>query len=108
MKIHLSTLFAVGICAIALPSTATKKQVDNRTPVRLAIRHADPWAVKAMLEGQSITQPELSTILGGQRGGPSGSGQNNRQGGTSPLLKDGYLVVNPTDNSLWWYPKKQS
>lgn len=79
-----------------------KKQADNRVPVRLPIHHADPWAVKALIEGSGITSPEISTVLKVTGGNlPGGQG-----GANSPLLKDGFLVVNPTDNSLWWYPKR--
>jgi len=89
-------------CAMA---AGEKKQLDNRVPVKLQIHHADPWAVKAMLEGSNLTQPEISTLWG-VRGGPKSGGGTGQQGGGSPLLQDGFLVVNPTDNSLWWYPKK--
>lgn len=95
-----------AVCfTVSFASGGAGRQSDNRVPVKLSIRHADPWAVKAMIEGGAITQPELSTILalrGGSAGRSGGSTQNNN----SPLLKDGFLVVNPTDNSLWWYPKK--
>jgi len=85
-------------------ATGTKgKQVENPAPVRFRIRHADPWHVKAMLEGLGGTSPEVSTIQALLGGGKQG---NQNQQPNSPLLKDGYLVVNPTDNSLWWYPKR--
>lgn len=99
-------LAVASMCFSAALASGGKRQTDSRVPVKLPIRHADPWAVKAMIEGSSITQPELSTIMG-VLGGTATTGANNRQGGNSPLLQDGFLVVNPTDNSLWWYPKKQ-
>ncbi|HSI71895.1 MAG TPA: hypothetical protein VK934_01860 [Fimbriimonas sp.] len=63
-------------------------------PVRVPIRSADPWAVKAMLEGTPISQPEISTIMGvrgfgggggggfggGMGGGNFGGGQSGGQG----------------------------
>ena len=94
------------LCAGVFASSGNKRQVDNRVPVRLQIRHANPWTVKAMLEGRSPNQPEISTLAGIGLGQTGQSGQNNQNVGSSALLKDGFLVVNPTDNSLWWYPKK--
>ncbi|MBC8066138.1 MAG: hypothetical protein H7Y17_15000, partial [Chlorobia bacterium] len=85
-------------------------------------RHADPWAVKVLLEGGDLRHPELSTILalmggGGQGGlgggrGAGGQGQGGQGGlggpgggnGTSPLFPDGKFIVNPGDNSLWFIP----
>jgi len=99
MRRALCLLIALTCSPAVFASGGAGKQTDNRVPVKLPIRHADPWAVKALIEGSSISQPELSTILG------FNGGATNR-GGNSLLLKDGFLVVNPTDNSLWWYPKK--
>lgn len=72
-------------------------------PIRIPVRHADPWAIKAMMEGQPIISPEISTIflLMGQQGAGMAAATN----AASNLLMDGILFVNPTDNSLWWYPK---
>ena len=101
----LGTLIFVGLGLTSALGISFRKQLDGQSPIRLAIHHADPWMVKAMLEGKSTDQPELSTIwqiTGGgnlQSGGQAGAG--------SPFLRDGYLVVNPTDNSLWWYPNKK-
>ncbi len=105
MRYVLSLILLPSLVSIALCTGGTKAQIDNRVPVKFQIRHADPWAVKAMIEGSAITQPELSTLLG-VRGGSNNQGGNNTQNQNSPNLKDGFLVVNPTDNSLWWYPKK--
>jgi len=100
-------LLVMGLTlASAFANGGAKQQPDSRGPVKLPIHHADPWAVKAMLEGSSISQPELSTIRA-LRGGGAASGGNNAQGASSAYLQDGFLVVNPTDNSLWWYPKKR-
>lgn len=67
-------------------------------PVRLVVRHADPWFVKAMLEGRQVWTPELSTIIGFM-GWPPEIGQ-----GANALFSGGKLIVNPTDNSLWFFP----
>lgn len=65
-------------------------------PVRFPIRHADPWAVKALLEGSSIPYPELSTMMafGGML--PIGPAMQ-------ALITGGHFVVNATDNSLWFF-----
>lgn len=105
MRSLFCTSLAVLLGTTCFASGTGKKQIDMRVPVKLQIRHADPWAVKALIEGTSLPSPEISTIIG-VKGNANGNG-NNQQSGNSPLLKDGYLVVNPTDNSLWWYPKKQ-
>jgi hypothetical protein len=100
-------ILAVILLAIsanaALAVNKGRRQLDNRVPVKFQIFHADPWAVKALLEGRQHSQPEISTVaaLGGGTG--MQGGQSNQK---SPLLQDGYLVVNPTDNSLWWYPNR--
>ena len=67
-------------------------------PVRMEIRHADPWYVKGILEGQSLVSPELSTVFGFM-GFPPSTGD-----AVNSLFKGGRLVVNPTDNSLWFFP----
>ena len=105
MDMRFSTAISLALALIATSATfaTVGKQTDNRAPVKLKMRHADPWAVKALLEGRSISEPELSTLWGvspGKTGGQSNTPSN------SPLVRDGTLVVNPTDNSLWWFPKK--
>ena len=67
-------------------------------PVRIPIRHADPWLVKGLIEGQPLMSPELGTIFGLFGAPPGAAGQVNS------LFKGGHFLVNPTDNSLWWYP----
>ncbi len=80
---------------LLLPSLASAQLV------RIPVRHADPWAIKAMMEGRPIVSPELSTLLNmmGQTGAAVAVAA------TSNLLMGGVLFVNPTDNSLWWTPK---
>lgn len=91
---------ALVLSALALLSAVASAQ----RPIRIPVRHADPWAIKAMMEGRPIVSPELSQLLllGGQTGTAAAvaAGAN--------LLMDGILFVNPTDNSLWWYPAKKS
>jgi len=51
-----------------------------------------------MLEGMAVTQPELSTIPGF-----GGLGQAAGQA-AAKFYSGGKLIVNPTDNSLWFFP----
>lgn len=67
-------------------------------PYRVPVHHADPWFIKAMLEGIETQQPEMSTVPGFR-----GLGQA-AVVGAAKLLKGGTLRVNPTDNSLWFIP----
>ncbi len=83
--------------ALALAVAALGAAQD---PIRLKIRHADPWAVKALLEGFQLRSPELSTIAlitgnGGLMGAAAGQA----------FFKSGRFMVNPTDNSLWFIPE---
>ena len=88
------------LCALSLAGAAVAQTVPQRTPVptRMEIRHADPWFVKAMLEGRGVVSPELSTVFGFM-GFPPSTGD-----AVNALFKGGRLVVNPTDNSLWFFP----
>jgi len=56
-----------------------------------------------MMEGRPIVSPELSQLL--LLGGQTGAAAAVTAGSNLPM--DGILFVNPTDNSLWWYPKKE-
>ena len=89
-----------SLIALALTSVSAMGQTSPR-PVRIAVRHADPWAIKAMMEGGSIVSPEISTLLN-RLGQPAAAAA---VAGASNLLMGGVLFVNPTDNSLWWVPK---
>ncbi|RYG16829.1 hypothetical protein EON82_24570 [bacterium] len=91
------------LAAFTVLSAAALGQTSPR-PIRIAVRHADPYAIKAMLEGQPIVSPEISTLLG-RMGQPAAAGA---VAAASNLLMGGVLFVNPTDNSLWWYPKASS
>ena len=89
---------AFVLSALVLLSAVASAQ----RPIRIPVRHADPWAIKSMMEGRPIVSPEISQLLllGGQTGTAAAvaAGAN--------LLMGGVLFVNPTDNSLWWYPAK--
>jgi hypothetical protein len=68
---------------------------------RITVLHADPYLIKAMLEGTSVMQPELSTILNF-----AGVPDKDSELITSLFGGPGRIVVNPTDNSLLFFPKK--
>lgn len=69
---------------------------------RIYIQHADPWAVKALLQGTQIVSPELSTVLG-FAGVPDADSELIKQ-----FFGEGRFIVNPTDNSLIWIPKSKA
>jgi hypothetical protein len=82
-----------------MAGAAPAQEIHSTAQFRIPIRHADPWVVKALIEGLDVRTPEASTI-------PGFAGFLSRGvGAATSLLKDGFLVVNPTDNSLWYYPK---
>jgi hypothetical protein len=89
---------SILIAGISIAAQAQSTVSRRPAPVRLAVRHADPWFVKAMLEGRQIWTPELSTIVGFM-GWPPEIGQ-----GANAFFQGGRLIVNPMDNSLWFYP----
>jgi hypothetical protein len=70
--------------------------------VRISVFHADPWAIKALIEGTPISQPELSAILGF-----AGVPDKDSELIESIFGGKGRLVVNPTDNSLLFFPAKK-
>jgi len=103
MRKSLCSSVPLFMASLAMATAGVSKQMTDRLPFKFQIHHADPWAVKAMLEGSGPSSPELSTLwlLGG-----ANQARTNQAAIGNPLLTDGYLVVNPTDNSLWWYPGK--
>jgi len=88
------------LLALAIAGGALAQDLPRKTPVpiRFQIRHADPWFVKGMLEGLPLLSPEVSTILGFMGFPDSGTNAVNK------MFTGGRLVVNPTDNSLWFFP----
>ena len=91
-------LIALGLLVMPFASGQGIQIKVRRQPVQIRVRHADPWAIKAMLEGQSLAAPELSTVLA-IMGMPAQAAQ-----GGKPLFDDGHFIVNPGDNSLWFFP----
>lgn len=64
--------------------------------------HADPWAVKALLEGVPLVSPEISSVFGFM-GVPDQESELLKQ-----YFGEGRFIVNPTDNSLIWVPKSKA
>ncbi len=85
-----------------LTAFASAAQVQE-TPraFRIKVRHADPYFIKGMLEGQSLLSPELSTALNfmGLPGGAVNMIDKMFEGGT--------FIVNAADNSIWWIPTRR-
>ena len=87
------SLLTVSVFAQGVPQLRLRRQ-----PVRIQVRHADPWAIKTLLEGGQLQSPELSTILALMGSAPPANGNG------TPLFPDGKFIVNPADNSLWFIP----
>ncbi|HWD37654.1 MAG TPA: hypothetical protein VG944_02315, partial [Fimbriimonas sp.] len=68
-------------------------------PIRVPVHHADPWMIKALLEGHAVQAPEVSTLVA--IGGPLLVGPVQ----TALMFTNGHWFVNPTDNSLWFVPE---
>ncbi|HWA81809.1 MAG TPA: hypothetical protein VG820_00135 [Fimbriimonadaceae bacterium] len=92
----------VAALCLATGAFAQARPIGENGVIRIRIQHADPWAVKALLEGTQITQPELSAILGF-----AGIPDKDSELIQSIFGSKGRLVVNPTDNSLLFIPEKK-
>lgn len=90
----------LACAALVLSLVGPALAQESGRPIRFPVRHADPYMVKALLEGQAIFQPELSTAL--EFAGVPGQAT----GAVNAFFKNGRLIVNPTDNSLWFFPTK--
>ena len=101
----MKSLFSLSVLALSIGSSLAaaiphqqEPPLPARRPIRIPVRSADPWFIKFALEGQRLVSPELSTLFF-LMGAPQGAAN-----GVNSLLEGGKLLVNPTDNSLWWYP----
>lgn len=92
LALSASALFA------AQAPTPPQVPVPAKRAFRIPVRHADPWFLKGILEGQPLVSPELGTIMGLFGAPQQAAGQVNG------LFQNGKILVNPTDNSLWFYP----
>lgn len=92
---------ATAAC-LATGAFAQGRPLGDGGVVRIRVMHGDPWAIKALIEGTQVTQPELSTILGF-----AGIPDKDSELIQSIFGAKGHLVVNPTDNSLLFFPDKK-
>jgi hypothetical protein len=95
MKAFLAILAAAAV----VPSFAQGTPLGGGV-LKFRLIHADPWAVKSLLQGMPLISPEISTVLG-FAGVPDQESQLLKQ-----FLGEGRLQVNPTDNSILWIPKR--
>lgn len=91
--------FALTSLLAVLAISAFAQQAPR--PLKFVIRKADPYMVKAMLEGQPVMSPEMSTLFGASGFQGAGQALNN-------FFARGKWVVNPSDNSLWFFPDPTS
>lgn len=89
-------LLLVAGLAASLMSAGSAQDVIAGKVLKFRVNHADPWFIVAMLEGWNPVSPELSTIFGAI-GAPQAGNALNR-------LFKGKFVVNPTDNSILFFP----
>lgn len=85
----------LGLLASFVVSAAAQDVIAGKV-VRIRVNHADPWFIVALLENWGVTSPELSTVFGAL-GAPQAGNALNR-------LFKGKFVVNPTDNSILFFP----
>jgi hypothetical protein len=85
----------VGIALAALGSAQALPKAPGA--FKIPVYHADPWFVVSMLQGQLVPSPELSTLLGFMGAPPQAAEGLNR-------IFKGRFTVNPTDNSIWFFP----
>lgn len=76
-------------------------QSEEPRPIKFQIRHADPWMIAALLQGQPVSQPEISTLFGFLA--PPPPPVNN----VGSLLPPGRIIINPADNTIWFIPDKR-
>lgn len=101
MRLLALSLALAGTIGIACSQVISE---ETTRPLQIRIRHADPWFVKAMLEGQQMFSPEISTIML-MMGAPQGAAQSAQQG-LNAFFTGGKLIVNPGDNSIWFIPDR--
>jgi hypothetical protein len=92
--------FFLALLALAATTGVLAQQPSGFRPqaYRIPVRHADPWAIKFLLEGRDLVSPEISTVFAFM-GVPPAAGD-----AINGLVRNGRLIVNPIDNSLWFYP----
>jgi len=80
---------------------------SSRQAVRIPVYHADPYFIKAMLEGKQVMAPEISALFGALNG-QAGQAAQQAANGANAIFDNGFFIVNPTDNSLWFFFNKSA
>lgn len=88
-------LLALGLGLLLIPLGAAQDVIGGKV-IKIRVNHADPWFIVAMLEGWSVTSPELSSLFGALGAPQAGTALNK--------LFKGKFIVNPTDNSILFFP----
>ena len=86
--------FALGL--IGLVSIAQAQQEPSKI-IKIKVLHADPYMIVSLIDGITLLSPELSTLMIGM-GVPAQATQ-----AMNKMFK-GKFVVNPTDNSILFFP----
>ena len=94
---RLAMVVFAGVTAAAF----AQAPLEGRAFVRIPVYHGDPYLIKSLIEGISVSQPELSTILGF-----AGVPDKDSDLIESIFGQKGTLRVNPTDNSILFFPLK--
>lgn len=82
--------------AASLTTVGFGQDVIGEKVMRFRVNHADPWFIVALLENWGVQSPELSTVFGALGAPQAGQALNK--------LFKGKFIVNPTDNSILFFP----
>ena len=92
----------VGLFAVLATSAFCQaRPIGDGGVFRFQVLHGDPYLIKALLQGTQVMQPELSTLLNF-----AGVPDKDSDLITSLFGGPGRIVINPTDNSILFFPKK--
>lgn len=98
MSEFLYAILMLGLTSV--PQGAPDPLAPLGIPVRIQVYHADPYLIVSLLEGRQVPFPEMSTLaifrFQPRQGGQQGQG----------FYPEGTFIVNPTDNSIWYLPKR--
>lgn len=90
----------MSLIVVCVACLGVAQSSSRPAPIRLVIRKADPYFVKAMLENQPVMSAEMSTTMGA-------IGMPQAAGVVNGFFGRGKFMVNPIDNSLWFFPEPQ-
>lgn len=91
----------ISIGGLIASSTIAQEITHGLRPVRIVVRHGDPWVIVSLLKGQSPPFSELSTLAWFLGGLPLEFGPS--AGGIGP---EGTYIVNPADNCIYFLPRR--